>query len=107
MFHTIDYLGKNAYNRYLKHIELVYANLKKMQYFFEAFLLDDINKKTDSTINTKPYASAIEMVDALYSGEVKAMILNTSYVSVITDTEGYEDFETKTKNHSLLTNNIY
>ena len=37
------------------------------------------------------------MVDALYSGEVKAMILNTSYVSVITDTEGYEDFETKTK----------
>ena len=38
-----------------------------------------------------------EMVDALYSGEVKAMILNTSYVSVITDTEGYEDFETKTK----------
>lgn len=59
--------------------------------------IDDINKKTDSTINTKPYASAIEMVDALYSGEVKAMILNTSYVSVITDTEGYEDFETKTK----------
>ena len=26
--------------------------------------IDDINKKTDSTINTKPYASAIEMVDA-------------------------------------------
>jgi len=47
LFHTIDSLGKNAYNRYLKHIGLVYANLKKMQYFFEAFLLDDINKKFD------------------------------------------------------------
>lgn len=51
--------------------------------------IDKINKKTGSTINTKSYASAIEMVDALYSGEVKAMILNTSYESVITDTEAY------------------
>lgn len=60
-------------------------------------VIDDINKKLGSAINTKKYASAIEMVDALYAGDVKAMILNESYESVITDTEGYEDFTTKTR----------
>lgn len=37
------------------------------------------------------------MVEALYSGETKAMILNRSYESVITDVEGYEDFSSRTR----------
>lgn len=37
------------------------------------------------------------MVEALYSGETKAMILNCSYESVITDVEGYEDFSSRTR----------
>lgn len=59
--------------------------------------IDDINKKLGSEIATKEYDTALDMVDALYSGKTKAMIINESYESIISDTEGYEDFTSKTR----------
>lgn len=59
--------------------------------------IEDINEKIHDEIDKKSYASAVEMVEALYSGETKAMILNRSYESVITDVEGYEDFSSRTR----------
>ncbi len=59
--------------------------------------ISDINDKVGGTIQTQTYPSAIEMVDALYNGEVQAFILNESYESIISDTEGYEDFTSKTR----------
>lgn len=59
--------------------------------------VDQINDKLDAEISTGQYDSAIDMVDALYSGNVKALILNESYESIITDAEGYEDFGTRTR----------
>lgn len=59
--------------------------------------VDKINNEVNSDIQTKEYSSALDMVDALYSGESKAMILNESYESIITDAEGYEDFGVKTR----------
>lgn len=57
----------------------------------------DINDKVGGTIDTQTYPSALEMVDALYNGDVQAFILNESYESIISDTEGYEDFTTRTR----------
>lgn len=59
--------------------------------------IKDIEDKVGKKIATNTYPSAIEMVDALYNGEVQAFILNESYESIISDTEGYEDFSSKTR----------
>lgn len=43
------------------------------------------------------YAALQEMVDALYSGEADAVILNSAYVTILSDIEGYADFTEKTR----------
>lgn len=64
-------------------------NLQKM--------VDEIQSEISSVITTVNYESVFDMVDALYSGEVDAMILNESYVDIFEDVEGYEYFEDETK----------
>lgn len=51
----------------------------------------------EAGIETKQYDTVTEMVDALYSGEVQAIIMDETYEAVLTDTEGYEEFSTKTR----------
>lgn len=43
------------------------------------------------------FATMQEMVDALYSGEVNAIILNSAYVTILSDLDGYTDFSGKTR----------
>lgn len=58
--------------------------------------LDRINKELGQ-VETIIYSSVPEMVNALYSGEVKAIIMDSAYVSLLEDFEMYADFEVKTK----------
>ena len=43
------------------------------------------------------YAVTSEMADALYAGEVDALLLSSAYAGMLEDMEGYEDFHTRTK----------
>lgn len=46
---------------------------------------------------TRTYDSVLDMVAALYSGDVDAMILKEAYVGVIESQDGYETFSSKTR----------
>lgn len=56
-----------------------------------------IETELEITVSVKYFASVPETVDALYSGDVDAMILNSAYVLILEDMEGYEDFSEKTR----------
>lgn len=56
-----------------------------------------INKELGTEITVTEYESLPALVDALYSGLTETIILNTSYLNVLTEMESYEDFETRTK----------
>ena len=59
--------------------------------------IEEINKTINKEITTKEYDDFFSMIDGLYSGDVKAIILNEAYIDVIIETEGYEDFKDKVK----------
>lgn len=46
---------------------------------------------------TVSYATAFDTIGALYSGEVDAIILDSSYLSILDSVEGYGDFEEKAR----------
>ena len=55
--------------------------------------------KSDAKIslNYKNYDGIAQLVEALYSGEVKSIIFNDSYLGILQDMDEYRDFESKTK----------
>ena len=55
------------------------------------------NKTINKEIAIKEYDDFFSMIDGLYNGDVKAIILNEAYIDVIIETEGYEDFKDKVK----------
>lgn len=57
--------------------------------------LDDIESKI--SIDTHKYSSILEMVYALYNGDVDAIVLNETYRGEIHDQEAYTNFNTDTK----------
>jgi LCP family protein required for cell wall assembly len=59
--------------------------------------IEVIQAEVGHDITTTEYESAVDMVDALYSGNIGALILDYSYEEIITDMEGYEDFTALTK----------
>lgn len=59
--------------------------------------VDAIGKDVGHDVATIEYESVFDVVDALYSGEIGAMILNYSYEEIVSDMEGYEDFTALTK----------
>ena len=59
--------------------------------------LDKIKENLGQDVHTQNYDTVFDMVDALYAGNVDAMILNAAYVDVIKDQKGYEDFSERTK----------
>lgn len=56
-----------------------------------------VEKEVGQKIATEEYEGYLQLVDALYDGEVEAIILNEAYISQITDDEAYASFETVTK----------
>lgn len=59
--------------------------------------VEQIQTQLGKTIRTKGYYSVFEMVDALFTGEIDAMILNSGYVSLLESKENYENFSDQTR----------
>lgn len=56
-----------------------------------------IDKKIGGTIQTKDYTTMEQLAQALYDGEVQAIIMNQAYASALKDVDGYTDFADQTK----------
>lgn len=56
-----------------------------------------INDELDGSIKIKEYGGVFELIDALMEGKVKAIIVNQGCINITTDSEGYEDTESKIK----------
>lgn len=59
--------------------------------------LKKIKKEIGRTPDAESYEDAMEMVDALYGGDVDAIVLSESYATIIESQEGYENFDEDTK----------
>ena len=59
--------------------------------------LDTICWELDSDITTKGYPAVFDMIDALYSGEVDALIMNSGYITILDEYPEYYDFTDKTR----------
>lgn len=53
--------------------------------------IQQLDQEYKTTLSTKAYASATELVDALAEGEVDAILTDQGHMSVLEDLEGYED----------------
>ena len=56
-----------------------------------------LNSQFGTEVQTKEYAGLTELADGIMNGEVNAMLLNSGYLSVYEDMDGYTDFSTKIK----------
>jgi len=59
--------------------------------------ITDIQNKLGKNIHTIVYNTVPEIVNALFMGEVKAIIMDSAYVSLLEEFELYADFHTKTR----------
>ncbi len=64
---------------------------------YSTIAIEDINEELESQINAVPYNSVIELAGALYSGNVGAIIMNEAYEGLLSDSEGFENFATRTR----------
>lgn len=55
--------------------------------------LDKLETDIGETPNCKEYDGVVNLTEALKSGEIKAMVVNTSYLSMLYDMEEYKDLE--------------
>lgn len=56
-----------------------------------------LNSEFGTEVQTKEYAGLTELADGILNGEVNAILLNSGYLSVYEDMDGYTDFSTKIK----------
>lgn len=59
--------------------------------------VDAIEAQVGGSIHTSEYLSVFEMADALLSGKLDAMILNSGYISILEADERYESFSDRTR----------
>lgn len=59
--------------------------------------IDALKKELETEILEKKYPNVFAMVDALYNGEVDAMVLNSAYVDILEEMEIYADFSERVK----------
>lgn len=59
--------------------------------------LDEFQDRLGKTLNVYKYDTVFAMVDALYSGEVNAIILNSAYIGVLEGLENYQTFSDATR----------
>ena len=60
-------------------------------------VLEQMNDELGQSVRTQSYDTMFDMIDALYAGNVDAIIMNAAYVDVVEGQKGYEDFSQKTK----------
>ena len=54
--------------------------------------VDAMEETLGTTLNVGQYNSADAMLEAFFGGEIDALIINSAYVDIIEEMEGYEDF---------------
>ena len=57
--------------------------------------LRTLEEELNKTVATAEYATIIEMADALYAGEVDAVLTSSAYMGMLEDVDGYKDYEMK------------
>ncbi len=61
----------------------------------------DTNTKLGTEIAVVEYNSVVELAEALYQGNVKAVVLNSAYIGMLTEIDKYKDFESRTRSISM------
>lgn len=56
-----------------------------------------IREEVGTQIKTQVYDNVMDMVEALYSGSVDAMLMNEAYVDVVEAQDGYDTFSSRTR----------
>lgn len=64
-------------------------------------VIGEIQDEVGQPILAQEYEAATDLVAGLYSQNVQAIILNTAYEGFITETEGFEDFESRVRSISF------
>lgn len=59
--------------------------------------LEDIKEQAGAAPVIQEFSNNLELVDSLYGGNIQAMIMPPSYVSLVEDQKGYEDFSDKVR----------
>jgi LCP family protein required for cell wall assembly len=77
--------------------DYVFAITDHYDYAHTQTMIEQINEATGTQIKTKTYSDMFSMTQALYEGEVGAMILNAAYVDVIESVDEYENFSQETR----------
>lgn len=77
--------------------DYVFAITEKYDVEHTKEALEKMKESVGKELRTRTYDSIPDMVAALYSGDVDAMILNEAYVELIESQDGYETFSKRTK----------
>ena len=75
----------------------VFAITLNYDYEHTQKVLEQMNDELGQSVRTQSYDTMFDMIDALYAGNVDAIIMNAAYVDVVEGQKGYEDFSQKTK----------
>ncbi|MBR0474906.1 MAG: LCP family protein [Erysipelotrichaceae bacterium] len=71
---------------------------QKLDTEYQGYSLKVITKELDGNeVPTKEYEDLYTAVEDLYNGNVKAILLNESYETILTGNNDFEDFKTRTK----------
>ncbi|MEE1306249.1 MAG: LCP family protein [Agathobacter sp.] len=60
-------------------------------------VFEKIGEECEQEVAKRPYASQLELVDALLDDKVKAIVLSEAYVDILSDIWGYSKFSQKTR----------
>lgn len=66
----------------------------------------DIETQIDHEIRIQEYNTPVQLVDAVLNGDVGAIILNSAYLDVVSEIEGYEDIESRVREITQIMVNI-
>ena len=77
--------------------DYVFAITEKYDYEHTIKAIQEIDGEIGGRIHTQTYDNVLDMVQALYSGAVDALLMNEAYVDVVESQDGYENFSAKTR----------
>ena len=64
--------------------------------------LNKLNTELGVNVSTAEYSGLTYIIDALYDGECRAIILNSAYLDVLSEMEGYEDIDDNIREVTML-----
>ena len=65
--------------------------------------MEHVSDNLNGNVSFSRYETLVDLVGALYNGEVRAILLNQAYTSILSDTEGYAAFSTRVRTLSQVT----